>query len=74
LNWISVEDDLPEPGQFVVVYRKIADGLISGCIYSPIPKEQIVCSPWLLIDNISRSRCKYVTHWFLVEELPNELD
>ena len=68
--WIKIEDKLPEPGDLVVVFRVIADGLISGAIYNPIPPEQIVCSPWLLIDNVCRKRCDYVSHWMPIPEVP----
>ncbi len=68
--WIKIEDKLPEPGDLVVVLRDIADGLISGAFYHPIPQEHILFSPWLLIDNVCRKRCDYVTHWMKVPEVP----
>lgn len=67
MNWISVDDSLPLPGQLVVVYRDMADGLISGAIYDPHVGSR---SPWLLVDNVSRSRGTYVTYWMILPEIP----
>ena len=70
MTWTKIDDGLPMPGDIVVVLRGIADGLISGAIYNPIPQEHITCSPWLLIDNVSRNRCDYVSHWMKLPGLP----
>ena len=75
MDWISVEDRLPESGEEVLIayhllHDKNSQDIFIGYIYIPEEGDQVRQMWHIAPDDISMDGFGVVTHWMSLPELP----
>ena len=78
MNWIKVEDRLPEKGKVVLLYRTWPPGTMFNCRADPLPRNFTLIgglryhNSFIEYQNQYGEALKHITHWMPLPDAPNE--